>query len=166
MRSLGIKPRDLVLIIALLLLSGGLFLYFTYVTFAGESSYAYVFYGSNSQPIVTVDFDSAKAKIIYEQEVPETYNMSYPFVEEGTNEAGHAVIWVTLLGDYEIDDIRQELVVEFDLDQKSIQIVQEESPLNICSRQGISTNVPLICLPNRIRVEFVASDDTDIDYLS
>ena len=37
---------------------------------------------------------------------------------------------------------------------KTVEIIQEQSPNNICSREGVSSGWPLICLPNRIRVEF------------
>lgn len=166
MKHWGIRTRDLVLSAVLLLLAGGVFLFVNFVTFAGDKSYASIYYGTSSEPMVTVDFDSGKIEVIYEQHVPSSYEKNYPEIENGFNTSGDAVIWVTLLGDYEIDHIRQELKVEFNLDHKSIQIIEEESPQNICSRQGISTSVPLICLPNRVRVEFVKSNDVDIDYLS
>lgn len=166
MKQWGLKTRDIVLAIVLLLLAGGLFLVINFVTLAGETSYANVYYGTSSQAMVEVNFDSGDVDINYEQDVPVSYEKTYPYVENGLNEAEHAVIWVTLLGDYEIDGVRQELVIEFDLDQKSIQIIEEESPQNICSRQGVSQAAPLICLPNRVRVEFVTSGDVDIDYLS
>lgn len=162
----GIRTRDIVLTAVLLLLAGGIFLVVHFVALSGDKSYASVYYGNASEPIVTVNFDSGHVEVNYEQAVPSIYTTTYPVVENGQNTDGHSVIWVTLLGDYEIDDVRQELVVEFDLDQKSIQIIEEESPQNICSRQGVSTAAPLICLPNRVRVEFVTSGDVDIDYLS
>lgn len=166
MKQWGLKKRDLLLAAILLLLAGGVFLTVSIINSNRDTSYANVFYGNSNQPIVAVNFDSGTATVNYMQDVPSSYTIDYPVIEEGVNEAGHAVIWVTLLGDYEINDVRQELVVEFDLDEKSIQIIAEESPQNICSKQGISTSVPLICLPNRIRVEFVTSGDVDIDYLS
>ncbi len=166
MKQWGLRTRDIVLTAVLLLLAGGVFLVVRYITFNGDPSYADVYYGTSSEPIVSVNFDTGTANINYKQDIPNTYEKTYPIVEDGQNDAGHAVIWVTLLGDYEINGVRQELVVEFDLDRQSIQIIQEESPQNICSRQGVSTGVPLICLPNRVRVEFVTSGDVDIDYLS
>ncbi len=166
MKQWGLKTRDIVLTAVLLLLAGGIFLVIRFTTLTGDTSFANVYYGTSNEPIVSVDFDAGDAVVMYAQDVGETYTTNYPFIEEGFNEAEHAVIWVTLLGDYEIEGVRQELVIEFDLDQKSIQIIEEESPQNICSRQGISTVAPLICLPNRIRVEFVTSGHIDIDYLS
>ncbi len=166
MKQWGLKTRDLLLAAILLLLAGGVFITIRIIALNSDASYANVYYGSSNEPIVEVNFDSGLAQVNYEQSVPESYTITYPYIENGQNDAGHAVIWVTLLGDYEIDHIRQELVIEFDLDQKSIQIIEEESPQNICSRQGISTSAPLICLPNRVRVEFVTSGDVDIDYLS
>lgn len=166
MKQWGLKTRDLVLVAILLVLAGGTFLVFKFVIYHNDSSYAHMYYGSSDIPIAEINFDSGDVVINYYQENPEQYTKIYPIVEEGTNEQGHAVIWVTVLGDYEVNDLRQEVVVEFDLDRKSIETIAEESPNNICSRQGVSTSVPLICLPNRVRVEFVSSDDAEYDYLS
>jgi hypothetical protein len=60
-----------------------------------------------------------------------------------------------LLGDYTVNGIRQIVVIKYDFNKRSVQIIEEQSPNNICSREGESTGWPLICLPNRIRVEFV-----------
>jgi len=64
-----------------------------------------------------------------------------------------------LLGDYKINGERQIVVIRYDYGRKSVEIIQEQSPNNICSREGESTGWPLICLPNRIRVEFETNDE-------
>jgi hypothetical protein len=66
---------------------------------------------------------------------------------------------ITLLGDYEVDGTRQIVVIEYNFGKRSVEIIEEQSPNNICSNEGLSTGKPLICLPNRIRVEFESSYD-------
>ena len=57
--------------------------------------------------------------------------------------------------------LRQIVVIQYDFGFKTVQIIEEQSPNNICSREGVSYGKPLICLPNRVRVEFETNDDSD-----
>lgn len=147
--------RDMVLSIALFIVVGALFLLFRLTAFNSDATQAYVYYGDLSNPIVTIDFayNNGEGRIIknYDQEVPTEYGV-YPLIDEEKNT-------ITLLGDYEIDGVRQIVVIQYDFAKKSVQIIQEQSPNNICSREGESTGWPLICLPNRIRVEFDTNEE-------
>ena len=147
------NKRDILLITTLLLIVGGLFLYFQVFQNTGEANYAHVYYGASNEPIVTIDFVKNEIVKYSDQKVPSTYG-DYPIIDEGQKT-------ITLLGDYEINGIRQIVVIEYDFGLKTVQIIEEESPNHICSREGVSTGKPLICLPNRVRVEFETNDDAD-----
>jgi hypothetical protein len=146
------NKRDWILATLLFVLLGGLFIAFRLFAFADEASLAYVYYGNSDEPIVTIDFINYRVISNYDQNVPSEYDDIYPVINEGQQT-------ITLLGDYEINGVRQIVVIRFDYGRKSVEIIQEQSPNNICSREGESTGWPLICLPNRIRVEFETNDE-------
>jgi len=148
------NKRDVLLIAILLLLVGGLFLFFQVFNQNSDANYAHVYYGSSSDPIVTIDFQKAEIVRHQNQQVPNSFTENYPTIDE-TNRT------ITLLGDYEINGIRQIVVIKYDFGLRTVQIIEEQSPNNICSREGVSNGKPLICLPNRIRVEFETNNDTD-----
>ncbi|MFA6377386.1 MAG: hypothetical protein WCW63_02040 [Acholeplasmataceae bacterium] len=147
--------RDIFLSVALFIVVGALFLLFRLTAFNSDATQAYIFYGDLSNPIVTIDFayNNGEGRIVknYDQEVPNNYG-NYPIINENDQT-------ITLLGDYEIDGVRQIVVIKYDYIKKSVQIIEEQSPNNICSREGESTGWPLICLPNRIRVEFDTNEE-------
>lgn len=142
------KKRDFILIGLLFVLLGGTFLLFNMLVLNKNAAMAHVYYGNSSNPIVTIDFTKQTVIRYYDQDVPSTYPFDYPIINEEERT-------ITLLGDYTINGVRQLVVIQYDFGRRSVQIIQEESPNNICSREGESTGWPLICLPNRIRVEFV-----------
>lgn len=146
------NKRDIVLVSLLFVLLGGLFIAFKLFAYRDDASLAHVYYGNSSDPIVTIDFVNYRVIKNYTQSVPSDYEDIYPLINEGQQT-------ITLLGDYEINGERQIVVIRFDYGRKSVQIIQEQSPNNICSREGESTGWPLICLPNRIRVEFETNDE-------
>lgn len=148
------NKRDLLLTTLLFAILGGFFILFKLFAFQGESAAAYIYYGTESNPIVSIDFVNETVSKNYSQQVPTDYTDSYPIIDIANRT-------VTLLGDYELNGIRQIVVIEYNFGSKSVQIIQEQSPNHICSREGISTSFPLICLPNRIRVEF---DSAEIDF--
>lgn len=148
------NKRDLLLITILLLVVGGLFLYIQVFQQTEDANYAHVYYGSSSEPLVTIDFQKAEIIRHNEQEVPNDYSDNYPMIDEANKT-------ITLLGDYEVNGIRQIVVIQYDFGFKTVQIIEEQSPNNICSREGVSNGKPLICLPNRVRVEFETNDDSD-----
>ena len=88
------------------------------------------------------------------QSVPSSYTQNYPIVDESQRT-------ITLLGDFEVNGIRQVVIITYDFGSKTVQVIQEQSPNNICSKEGASNGRPLICLPNRVRVEFETDNDSD-----
>lgn len=141
------NQRDLFLIIVLLLVAGGFFLFFQVFRTVEDASYAHVYYGPSSEPIVTIDFIKQEVNIINNQKVPNSYDQNYPIIDEAQKT-------ITLLGDYEVNGRRQIIVIKYDFGHKTVQVIQEQSPNNICSKEGVSNGKPLICLPNRVRIEF------------
>ena len=148
------NKRDLVLIIFLLLIVGGVFLVTQLLKSNETASLAHVYYGSSNEAIVTIDFQKMEVVKNYDQDIPSSYNEDYPMIDEANQT-------ITLLGDYEINGVRQIVVIQYDFGVRSVQIIEEQSPNNICSRDGVSYGKPLICLPNRVRVEFESNEDSD-----
>lgn len=153
--QLSVKnKRDILLVTVLFVVLGGIFILFRLFAFQTEASSANVYYGSSNQPLVTIDFVNYRVIKNGTQDVPSTYENIYPLIDE-THQT------ITVLGDYEINGVRQIVVIAYDYGSRSVQIIQEQSPHHICSTQGVSTGYPLICLPNRVRVEF---DTSNIDF--
>jgi len=152
------NKRDLILVSVLVILVGAIYISFKLFMFTGEASQAHVYYGTSTDPIVTIDFVNYRVIRNYTQNVPDGYNQNYPIIDEEAQT-------ITLLGDYELNGIRQIVVIKYEFgtanSKPSVEIIQEQSPNNICSREGVSTGKPLICLPNRIRVEF---DSSEVDF--
>lgn len=146
------KKRDLILIVALFVIAGGFFWFYQTNAYSGEASRAYIFYGNSAEPIVTVDFVQKKITRHDDQDVPDNYDQGYPHIDEDEQT-------ITLLGDFEKNGVRQEVVIRYDFDKNTVQVIEETSPNNICSKEGESSGWPLICLPNRIRIEFEQSDE-------
>lgn len=142
------KKRDIILVGLLFILLGGLFLAFRLLAFNDEAAQARVYYGTSNDPIVTIDFAKQTVTRHYDQNVPQDYPQDYPQINLDNQT-------ITLLGDYTVNGTRQIVVIKYDFEKRSAQIIEEQSPNNICSREGESTGWPLICLPNRVRVEFV-----------
>ncbi|HPG42225.1 MAG TPA: hypothetical protein PLJ98_00280 [Acholeplasmataceae bacterium] len=142
------KKRDIYLIGFLFIFLGGVFLAFRLLAFHEDAAMAHIYYGNSNDPIVTVDFSRQTIERHYDQSVPSSYDGDYPIIDLDQQT-------ITLLGDYTVNGIRQIVVIKYDFNKRSVQIIEEQSPNNICSREGESTGWPLICLPNRIRVEFV-----------
>lgn len=151
-RSPAQKKRDLILVTMLFFVMGGLFLFFRFFAFQSDASRANVYYGNSDEPIVTIDFVNYRVLRNYDQGFESDEGEPYPIIDELNRT-------ITLLGDYQVNGVRQIIVISYNFDRKSVQIIEETSPNNICSREGESTGWPLICLPNRVRVEFEASDE-------
>ncbi|MFP4177606.1 MAG: hypothetical protein ACLFTZ_02475 [Acholeplasmataceae bacterium] len=146
------KKRDLIMIIALTIVVGGFLWFYQTNAYQGEASRAYVFYGNAAEPIVTIDFIQKEVTRHEDQDVPEEYEQGYPYIDEDANT-------ITLLGDFKQNGVRQEVVIRYDFDRSTVQVIEETSPNNICSKEGESNGWPLICLPNRVRIEFEQSDE-------
>lgn len=53
--------------------------------------------------------------------------------------------------------------VEIEVNDKKVRVVKENSPRNICSKEGYisDSSKPLICLPNKIVIKIVGSNSMD-----
>lgn len=53
--------------------------------------------------------------------------------------------------------------VEIEVKDKKVRVVKENSPRNICSKEGYisDSSRPLICLPNKIVIKIVGNDKVD-----
>jgi hypothetical protein len=152
------NKRDILLIAILLLIVGGLFLYLQLFQTTEDANYAHIYYGATDEPVVTIDFQKSEIITHKEQQIPDNYSQIYPIINQNIDDNKGTI---TLLGDYEVNGIRQIVVIEYDFGLRTVQVIEEQSPNNICSREGVSNGKPLICLPNRIRVEFETNNDSD-----
>jgi hypothetical protein len=148
-RSLKTK-RDLFLGLGILIFVLLTWLFLTLTLSNGTATKASIYYGSNREAIATIDFVSEQISIHYYQETETTER--YPYADLLNNT-------ITLLGDYEVDGIRQEVVITYDFENQSVQITEETSPYNVCSKQGEIKSGALICLPNSVRVEFKNAEE-------
>lgn len=143
------KKRDYILLVISASFFGLILMLFQMFAYKGTAKSAFIFYGSNDY-LIEVDFENKKyninnAELIRYQNV---FNDDrYPIIEYENNK-------ITLLGMYKKEGNFQEVVIQVDMDKRSIEIVKEESPLNICSKQGVSRGRPLVCLPNNIYIYF------------
>ena len=64
-------------------------------------------------------------------------------------------------GEYTVDGLLGEVVIE--VKDRKVRIKKENSPKNICSKEGYITDSskPLICLPNKIVVKIVNNNEID-----
>ena len=151
MSTLSIKTkRDLFLGLGIVIFVLLTWLVLTLTLSNGTATSASIYYGSNKEAIATIDFLSEQISIHYYQQT-ET-NTRYPYVDLLNNT-------ITLLGDYEVNGIRQEVVITYDFEKQSVQITEEQSPYNVCSKQGEITSGALVCLPNSVRVEFKNAEE-------
>ena len=145
------KKRDMVLSIVLFVVLGSAFFLFRMFAFSQDAEIAQIYYGTSRDPIVTINFNTNQIIRHRDQEGIIDHDEVFPVIDEENHT-------ITLLGDYQIGGIRQIVVIRYNFEKRSVQIIEEQSPNNICSREGESTGWPLICLPNRIRIEFSSSD--------
>ena len=151
MKKLTIKTkRDLFLGVGILTLTLLIWLVLTLSLSGGTATSANVYYGSKREAIVSIDFVSNQVNIHYYQDTQT--ETRYPYVDLNNHT-------ITLLGDYEVNGIRQEVIIGYNFEDQSVQILEESSPYNVCSKQGIITSGALICLPNSVRVEFKNAEE-------
>ena len=55
--------------------------------------------------------------------------------------------------------------VVLEVKNKKIRVKEEISPYNICSKQGFTDSVtkPIICLPNKVIIEIIGKNSSDLD---
>lgn len=121
-------------------------LIFLMFNFAPRSSYKVQIY-HNKNLIIDYKFNDKTVKIVNRQD------SKYPIIKKEENG-----FTITILGDYKIEGIRQEVKIFIDNKNKGAKITFEKSPNNICSLQGFSNGYPLICLPNNLVVKFVSNN--------
>lgn len=140
--------RDLILFGVLVIVFGGIYL--NYHFWPREAALcASITY--RQETYVEVNFNSRNATILKYQE-----DKNYP-----KKELGEDYLEITLLGDYKVDGVNQEVVIFIDFDQKRIKVSEEKSPFNLCSKQGWTTYGYIICLPNSISIGFDTGTGTD-----
>ena len=133
--------RDLILFSVLLIVFGGAFLNYHFWP-RKEALRANISY--QQEVYVEVNFSERNATIIKYQE-----DDNYP-----RKEVGNDYLEITLLGDFKVDGVRQEVVILIDFDQKRIRVSEEKSPFNLCSKQGWTNYGYIICLPNSVSIDF------------
>lgn len=104
-----------------------------------KHDYALVFYGRSE--VAKIDFQINDV-ILYDQ----SDAIGYPILnrEEQT---------ITVLGAPQ-EGVRYEVVIKYNFEKRSMQIIVESSPNNICSKDGEQTSKSITCLPNRISIVF------------
>ncbi|MGI6787401.1 MAG: FAD:protein FMN transferase [Acholeplasmataceae bacterium] len=132
--------RDLILFGVLAIVFGGIFL--NYHFWPRESALkAEITY--QQEAYVEIDFQAKDITILKEQVA------GYP-----KKIVGDEYLEVTLLGDYQVDGVKQEVVIFIDFDLNRIKVSEEKSPYNLCSRQGWASHGYIICLPNSVSINF------------
>lgn len=160
------NKRDIIIIVAILII--GLTGYFIFTSIMNKQSNGiatvkHTFKDVNgfnaSEALVEIDFVKKEVRVLKTQTgVPEEYGI-YPQID-------HTNSTVTVLGEY-VDpstNKRAILVVEFNYQKQTVEIIEETSPKGICKDMGASTRFPLICIPNQISVVFTTSTDSGIDH--
>lgn len=139
--------RDLILFGVLIIVFGGAYL--NYHFWPRESALcASITY--RNEVYVEVDFNARNATILKYQE-----DSRYP-----KKILGDDYLEITLLGDYKVDGVNQEVVIFIDFEQKRIKVSEEKSPFNLCSKQGWTTYGYIICLPNSVSIGFETGTGT------
>lgn len=158
------KELIIIVTIAIIALSGFLIFRSVFKTPSKNPAIVQHWYANSTgfnvtEDLVLIDFDKKKVTILNEQSgVPSEYG-SYPQINLENNT-------VTVLGEYvePKSKKRQELVVEYDFINRTVEIIEETSPKGICSNMGKQVKFPLICLPNQMKVIFDIAKDDGIDY--
>lgn len=112
----------------------------------------------NKEELVIVHFKTNKVEVLKNQvDIPAYNTNTYPIINEENKT-------ITVLGLVEEYGIRQELVIEYNFEKHSMQIIEEVSPNNICKDMGVSTGMALVCEPNSVIVTFQNGTE-DVDHV-
>lgn len=150
------KHRDFILISSITVILLAVFLFFQFVIFKQESAKAEVYY--RGEVVYEVDFINKKTTLIKRQhDVNDQVPVMYPF-EQFDKETNTGTI--TLLGDYGHNN---EVVIKYDYNNNSMQVISETSPKKVCSNVGSSTFRPIECMPNNISILFGKTTNDDLD---
>lgn len=107
--------------------------------------------------VVLINFDKKNVEIVENFPLDEYNGKKYPSVDYEKNT-------ITVMGDFAIDGVYQEMIFEFNFEKHSMQAISETSPKKEISKMGISTGKDLISIPYNIIVRFgngkINTDDT------
>jgi hypothetical protein len=145
------KKSDYFIILILMICVLGYFLitFFTSGSKTNDTAYIYSGYGKESL-IITIDFKNEKITINNYQDG------GYPNVDEVNHE-------ILILSFFEVSGAKTTELIRYSFKDKSVQIVESLCPNQICVKQGKSQNIPIICIPGKIRVEFSnANSNVDV----
>lgn len=141
------KVKDIILIVAIAIIAFSGFLIFRDAF--KNTTYNRSFIYMSKVKFVEVDFTNGKI-IVHQTEG------NYPIIDEEKQT-------ITLLGKMQTDGNRYEIVVKYNFEKHSMQIIEEVSQKNICSNQGEQTAQSIICIPNGLTIIFSNSEEVDVD---
>lgn len=138
------KYRDLIIIIVIVLIT--IIGYFMISNAYKKTIFTSSVIKYRDTLVAEIDFENKKVNLIDQ----ENNSVGYP-KHDSTNNT------ITILGDYKIDGIRQEIVIKYNLEDRTMQVIEEESPNNTCLKQGVSNGKPISCIPNNVIIVFISS---------
>ena len=141
------KFKDIVLIVAIVIIAVAGFLMFSNVFKNTTYNMSLVIY--NKEVVAEVDFVNKEVKILKQDE------LGYPKLNEVNNT-------ITILGNSQGGE-RFELVIKYNYEKHSMQIIEEVSPKNICSSDGEQTARTITCVPNGVSITFSNDGEVDLD---
>lgn len=141
------KFKDIVLITAIALIALSGFLMFSNVF--KNTTYNMSLVVFNKEVVAEVDFVNKEVNILKQDEG------GYPKLNEELQT-------ITILGNSQGGE-RFELVIKYNYENHSMQIVEEVSPKNICSSDGEQTARTITCIPNGVTITFSNDGEVDLD---
>lgn len=133
------KFRDLVIIISILVI--GITGFFMFRNAFSQAKYGSAIVYYDGQIVAIVDFNTKKVTPTQQSDTT-----LYPQLDEENNT-------ITVLGAPQ-DGERYEVVIEYNYENQTMQVISETSPNKDCFKQGISNSFPINCLPNRVEIIF------------
>src|SRR5690554_3110541 len=141
------KFKDIVLITAIALIALIGFLMFSNVF--KNTTYNMSIVVFNKEVVAEVDFVNKEVNILKQDEG------GYPKLNEELQT-------ITILGNSQGGE-RFELVIKYNYENHSMQIVEEVSPKNICSSDGEQTARTITCIPNGVTITFSNDGEVELD---
>lgn len=150
------KLKDIIIIGAIIIIAATGFYMFNNVFKNTTFNKAFVVQlnqeSGNYESIVEVDFVNKDLNIINSYEVD---GKTYPIINKDDNT-------ITLLG-MEQQGVRYDFVIRYNMDKRSMEVIEEESPKNYSSKVGEQTAQSIISVPNSIQIHFSNDGELDID---
>lgn len=141
------KFKDIVLITAIVIISVAGFLMFSNVFKNTTYNMSLVIY--NKEVVAEVDFVNKEVNILKQDE------LGYPKLNEDNQT-------ITILGNSQGGE-RYEVVIRYNYDRHSMQIIEEESPKKVCSSDGEQTARTITCIPNGVSIIFTNDGEVGLD---